>query len=51
MPVKPVGKQHNGKLNQFQGQTGRITYNNEENDFTNAKVKVSGRQDFAFSTS
>jgi len=50
MLVKPVGKQHNNMLTELQGQIERITYTNEENGFTIAKVKVPGRQDFAFST-
>jgi hypothetical protein len=43
MPVKPLGKQHNAMLTELQGQIERIA-------FTIAKVKVSGRQDLAFST-
>ena len=44
MPVKPAGKQHNGMLTELQGQIERITYINDENGFTNAKVKVPGKE-------
>ena len=48
--LKPLGKEHNGMSTELQGQIERITFTNEENGFTIAKVKVPGRQDFVFST-
>jgi exodeoxyribonuclease V alpha subunit len=45
MDTKPVRKQENGMLTELQGQIERITFTNEENGFTIAKVKVPGRQD------
>ena len=44
MPVIPAEKQHNGMLTELQGQIERVTYTNDENGFTIAKVKVPGKK-------